>query len=825
MDHARERVTNMPFCRRINIPDPGSEEVEVVYQSMKAEIDTATKEYINRNCDSKGNLKTSNIDKETRDGIRSLRRRVKSGELLIQMTDKSGKLCANTKENYVASLQPHIENDSVITLKEKIKTENNLNAHCVQLARILRIGESHGHESRVRSAVTNRSCHVPVLSAMLKDHKPVPPGRPLPVRPVCGADEANNQQLSQILAGIVTAVTEIMDKEIKSTCRSTEEMCHAIEEVNKMTNIKDLVIFSTDVSGMYPALDIPVCARVAAEMWDESGLELNLNHEELSLYLAVTVDKEKLTSLGLREVTHSRIASRGARPGITTKEILSRDSKTKSLFHKPEREPSREETRVMFKLAFEILLNEAMEEHMYSFNGEMRKQAAGGAIGNILTGSLAVCFMVRWCKIFRGKVLSATRTIPGFRLYMQKIYVDDKNIACEGLPPGSRYKEGKVEVVESEVEDDKLIPSDIRTSKILLEIGNSISNFIQLTSDCPSQNTSGFMPILDLQVKTVENQIIYKFYKKEVANKLLILKSSAMPFQVKRASLSQEVLRRLRNTRRDLPWSEKAEILSEFSHKLMCSGWTERHRYDFIMAGLTGYRRQLENSDAGITPLYRPREWDRETRRRKKLMARTAWYRPADAVMFVPATPGSELRNSIQEIVTRKTAEIGMTATVKETGGTKMRDSLVRLDLTGCTYPQCRACKSDLGGASHTRSGVHYLITCKACEANRTSAIYHGESGFNGVHRLGEHESAIKNKDTRNALAKHLALHHPDRVGDPDVFDYKVLQTFKKCLEREVSEGVALTFSKADIIMNQKSEHHQPAVHRAVMTRELQHGS
>ena len=40
-------------------------------------------------------------------------------------------------------------------------------------------------------------------------------------------------------------------------------------------------------------------------------------------------------------------------------------------------------------------------------------------------------FMVRWCKIFREKVLSATMTIPGFRLYMQKIYVDDKNIACE----------------------------------------------------------------------------------------------------------------------------------------------------------------------------------------------------------------------------------------------------------------------------------------------------------------------------------------------------------------------------------------------------------
>ena len=72
-------------------------------------------------------------------------------------------------------------------------------------------------------------------------------------------------------------------------------------------------------------------------------------------------------------------------------------------------------------------------------------------------------------------------------------------------------------------------------------------------------------------MKTVVDGILC-FITSKQANKLLILMSSAMPFQVKRASLSQEVLRRLRNTRRDLPWSEKAEILSEFSHKLMCSG-------------------------------------------------------------------------------------------------------------------------------------------------------------------------------------------------------------------------------------------------------------
>ena len=51
------------------------------------------------------------------------------------------------------------------------------------------------------------------------------------------------------------------------------------------------------------------------------------------------------------------------------------------------------------------------------------------------------------------------------------------------------------------------------------------------------------------------------------------------------------------------------------------------------------------------------------------------------------------------------------------------------------------------------------------------------------------------------------------------------MATFKKCLEREVSEGLAISNSKANVIMNSKSEHHQPAVHRKTVTREVRHGS
>ena len=89
--------------------------------------------------------------------------------------------------------------------------------------------------------------------------------------------------------------------------------------------------------------------------------------------------------------------------------------------------------------------------------------------------------------------------------------MDDQFICCEALPPGARLVNGKVSVVESEAEADIGIPSDIRSSKILMEIANSILTFIQLTSDCPASNPSGFMPLLDLKVKVKENKIIHVF--------------------------------------------------------------------------------------------------------------------------------------------------------------------------------------------------------------------------------------------------------------------------------------------------------------------------
>ena len=83
----------------------------------------------------------------------------------------------------------------------------------------------------------------------------------------------------------------------------------------------------------------------------------------------------------------------------------------------------------------------------------------------------------------------------------------------------------------------------------------------------------------------------------------------------------------------------------------------------------------------------------------------------------------------------------------------------------------------------------------------------------------------IENKDS-NAFAKHLQVFHPDRIGDPTVFKLKVESTFSKPLERQVTEGISITNSTADRILNSKSEYLQPAVPRVTNTREVRdHGS
>ena len=108
MDHVKQRATDMAFCRRVTIPNPGKPSEEAVYANMKSEMRSATMAFMSQKCDEKGRLLERNIDRETRDGLRSLSERQETGGARVQVTDKSGRHLVDTTANYVASIQPHV---------------------------------------------------------------------------------------------------------------------------------------------------------------------------------------------------------------------------------------------------------------------------------------------------------------------------------------------------------------------------------------------------------------------------------------------------------------------------------------------------------------------------------------------------------------------------------------------------------------------------------------------------------------------------------------------------------------------------------------------
>ena len=90
-----------------------------------------------------------------------------------------------------------------------------------------------------------------------------------------------------------------------------------------------------------------------------------------------------------------------------------------------------------------------------------------------------------------------------------------------------------------------------------------------MTAGLPSNHEEHKVPMLDLKVWLNEEQhIFYQFYEKPTKSRLVISKDSAMPIKKKIDSLSQEIFRRLHNTKEEVSWEVKVAILNKFMNEL-----------------------------------------------------------------------------------------------------------------------------------------------------------------------------------------------------------------------------------------------------------------
>ena len=285
------------------------------------------------------------------------------------------------------------------------------------------------------------------------------------------------------------------------------------------------------------------------------------------------------------------------------------------------------------------------------------------------------------------------------------------------------------------------------------------------------------------------------------------------------------------NTSSTLEWNHRAEQLTELAARLQDSGYGESFRGQVVRDCVLGWERKVEAAETGGRPLYRPREWQKEDREKKKLLKKTAWYRPhSDFVTYVPATPQGKLMEGIKRVVEEESSRIGVKVKVVERGGVPLGVQLFRPEERSaqCGAPDCfldMGQGESGGGGHHHRAGCLYRGTCNLCKELGVRAEYTGESGFSGYTRTKSHLVALrKDRPASSAMADHIHQHHPEAVGREGNCSIKVLRTFNKPLDRQLAESVLIHRSDADILLNRKEEWLPPVTYRLQTTQEPSQG-
>ena len=115
----------------------------------------------------------------------------------------------------------------------------------------------------------------------------------------------------------------------------------------------------------------------------------------------------------------------------------------------------------------------------------------------------------------------------------------------------------------------------------------------------------GHLPTLDFECWKENDRILYSFYQKEVSKKTMIDRKSALGENTKVASLTQNLMRRMKNTSEDVDNSVRVDIVNAFSSQLKVSGYSDDQNARIVKAGLTGYENLLKKCKLGKAKMHR----------------------------------------------------------------------------------------------------------------------------------------------------------------------------------------------------------------------------
>ena len=377
-----------------------------------------------------------------------------------------------------------------------------------------------------------------------------------PLRPVCGANVGQGTRLGEVLCIVLERVADTIPSE--SEIVSTEELCHKIVEANKELkgldwDNKQLIVGSLDVKALYPSLEVADTSEICKNMVEESDIKFEVDSEALGRYIRLAVEDSVVKEEGIDMWCPKRKVTRGSVPTIMSNKYNQTRGKGPNLkelncWAPPEVAPTTPaQVRKMMAVALREAIKTFMSHHTYQFGGQLKVQEEGGSIGAALTVQLSRVTM-RYLDIqFKKGVEREMRA-----LNLNTRYVDDMLVAIIW------------DIIQNmdKVEVEKLVMDKMRM------VADNVLRMLNFTVDYPGSSEVGWMPVLDLQVRTEGNQIQFMYYEKPCSNNMVIGERSAMSSSTKRTVLIQEGLRRLLNTSPDLPDHYWRGIMEDFACKM-----------------------------------------------------------------------------------------------------------------------------------------------------------------------------------------------------------------------------------------------------------------
>ena len=390
--------------------------------------------------------------------------------------------------------------------------------------------------------------------------------------------------------------------------------------------------------------------------------------------------------------------------------------------------------------------------------------------------------------------------------------------------------EGRLIVDMEKKKEDEEKTDDNITMDVIRLVAESINPLIKFTTDIPSDHDDKKVAVLDLNIKLnkeMRNRIDFEFFEKPTRNPKLILAESAINNNSKRTILTQECLRRLRNTKIELGEDVKNEHLNRFMLKMKNSGYTQNFRTQILKSALNAFEKMVEEDRIGTKPLYRKRTWNEENRLQEKEAKRKNWYKTGNkseknykSVLFVPPTPGSillrEIRNREEELNKHSSERIK----IVEKGGIKMEKMLINKNPfknEKCQEKWCPLCKGEYGDfkiACNTNN-TGYRWVCKTCEKTKNvTKVYEGETSRSIRVRSIEHIRSYEKKKTSSVLHKHKMLDH---INEEVEFELEITGIFKDALTRQANESIRIYNRHGSEILNSKSEFNHPPTARVMV--------